>query len=606
MTENLLFGLAAIIALGIAGQWISWVLKIPSILILLFIGFLIGPITGILQPDEVFGELLFPFVSLSVAIILFEGGLTLKIKELKPVFKIVRNLITIGTVVTWILSSLAAYYFTNLSLGISILLGAILVVTGPTVIMPLLRLVKPKGEINSILKWEGIVNDPIGAMLALLVFDTIIAAGLGEATTSVIFAILKTIFFSTLIGIVGAYLLVFLIKKDFIPDYLQNPATLATLLLVFALSNTIQHESGLFAVTLMGIYLANQKQIVVEHILEFKENLGVLLLSTLFIVLAARLQVEDLEMLDSGTFLFIAILILLIRPATIFSSTIGSKLSWKEKLYLSWMAPRGIVAAAVASIFSLDLARSNYEGAGLLVPIMFLVIISTILIYGLSATPLARLLKLSDPNPQGIVIAGINQLSLAIYKALNKYNIRVLLVDTNWDKVTNARQNGMSTHFGSIVSEKTLTNINLDGIGRFIALTGNKGINSLSSIQFAKIFESANVYQINTAPKFNQDVGKELRGHFFSSDKLIFPDIDKYESTLFVKTNKITAEFTFEDLESKYGTNLFHPLFILDENKKLIIYSEKFSRKPVEGETLISLIYKEIEENNQKKEIKND
>ncbi len=605
MTENILFGLTAIIIFGIFAQWISWVLKAPSILLLLVFGFIAGPITGLLNPDAFFGDLLFPFVSIAVAIILFEGGLSLKIRELKDVLGIVRNLITIGTLLTWILSSIAAYIFLNLSLGLAILLGAILVVTGPTVIMPLLRLVKPKGDINSILKWEGIVNDPIGAILALLVFNTLISAGVKEATLTAVIVIVKTIVFSSIIGFVGAYLLIYLIKKDYIPDYLQNPASLATILLVFSLSNMAQNESGLFAVTLMGIILGNQKQIVIEHIIQFKENLGVLLLSILFIILAARLQPSDIELLDLGSILFTLALILLIRPITIFFSTLGSHLNWKEKLYLSWMAPRGIVAAAVTSIFAIELIEQGYEQANVLVPVIFLVIISSILIYGLSAIPLAKLLKLSDPNPQGLLIAGINKVSVKIHEILKNYNIRVLIVDTNWEKVTTARQRGVESTFGSIVSEKTFETINLDGIGRFIAFTSNKGINSLSTIHFSKIFDSSNVYQINTAPKFNQQLSKELRGHFFSSEKLTFPDIDHFENSLDVKLSKITTEFTFDKLIEKYDSDSVHPLFIIDGKGKLTIYSEKFSKLPNEGDTIISLIFENLDNSVSNKENEN-
>ena len=591
MTEQLLVGLAAIIVLGIFGQWIAWYFKLPSIILLLTIGFIIGPISGLVNPDEFFGELLFPLISISVAIILFEGGLSLKLNELKPVLGIVRNLITIGTIITWVLVALSAYLIIDLDLGLSILLGSIMVVTGPTVIIPLLRLVKPKGQINSILRWEGIINDPIGAILALLVFEAIVATGPKEATIVAIIVILKTLIISSLIGLFGGYVLVKLIKKEYIPDYLQNPATLAILILVFASSNVIQSESGLFAVTLMGIYLANQKQIVVEHIVEFKENLGVLLLSTLFIILSARLKISDLAFINSSVIVFILVCILAIRPISIFFSTIKSKIKWQEKLYLSWMAPRGIVAAAVASIFSLELLERGYEEAEVLVPIMFFVIIATIIVYGLSAIPLAKVLKLSETNPQGILIAGINNLSIEIHNILNYHKIRVVLVDNNWDKVTNARQKGIETYFGSIVSDKTQENINLDGIGRFIALTSNKGINSLSVIHYSKLFDSSNVYQINTAPKYDEQTVKELRGHFFSSERLIYPDVEKYENSLFLKANKLTEEFTFEKIFSKYPLEMNHPLFILDSENKLIIYSEKSSNKPSEGDTLISLIF---------------
>jgi len=590
---HILIGLAAIIVFGILAQWISWWLKLPSILLLLIFGFLAGPITGLLNPDEFFGDLLFPLVSISVAIILFEGGLNLKFSELKPVLKIVRNLISIGTLVTWSLSTIAAHYLMNLSLELSLLLGSILVVTGPTVIMPLLRLVKPKGQINSILKWEGIVNDPIGAMLALLVFETIIASGVKEATLTAIFVILKTILISLAIGAAGAYLLIYLLKKNYIPDYLQNPSALATIILVFGTANTVQGESGLFAVTLMGIILANQKQVVIEHIIEFKENLGVLLLSTLFIILAARLQVSDIQSFDLGSLLFVLTLILIIRPATIFASTLGSHLSWQEKLYLAWMAPRGIVAAAVTAIFALELAHHGYEGAEVLVPIMFLVIIATILVYGLSAIPLARMLGLAEKDPQGILIAGVNKLSTEIALTLKKYKIKVALVDMNWEKVTNARLQGIETYFGSIVSEATIENIDLSGIGKFISITSNKGINSLAAIHFSKVFESSKVYQIFTDPKHNQIISKELRSEYFSTQHLSFPDIEHYDETLQVKATRITQEFTYKDFMDNYNPELVHHLFILNKSNKLTVYSEDDEFIPKNDEILISVILDE-------------
>jgi len=593
LSEQIIIGLAAIIVLGIFAQWVAWHFKLPSILLLLLFGFIVGPFTGYLQPDKFFGELLFPFVSISVAIILFEGGLSLKLDELKPIFKVVRNLITIGTLVTWSLTSLAAYYFIPLTWNFSVLLGAILVVTGPTVIMPLLRLVKPKGQINSILKWEGIVNDPIGAMLALLVFETIISTGFFDATLTTGITIFKTVVISSAIGVIGAYLLVFLLKKDYIPDFLQNPSSLAIIILVFALANTIQSESGLFAVTIMGIILANQHQVVVEHIIEFKENLRVLLLSSLFIVLAARLKLTEIALLQTGSFIFVGLLIFAIRPLTIFASTIGSHLNWKEKLYLSWMAPRGIVAAAVTSIFALELEHHGIKGAEILVPIMFLIIVSTIVVYGLSAIPLAKVLHISDIDPQGILIVGINHLSKDIYKILKKYNIKVLLVDNNWDKVTNTRREGIDAMFGSIVSEKTLEHINLEGIGKFIAFTPNKGINSLAAIYFSRIFESADVYQINTAPKFNQDLSKELRSNYLSSQKLEYPLLEHYDETIKVKATKITEEYSFDNFIEQYGNDNVYPLFILSKDNKLTVFSDKNQPKPKNGETLITVILNE-------------
>ena len=335
MTEKFIIGLSAIVVSGVLAQWIAWKFRFPSILLLLIFGFIAGPVTGFLRPDIFFGDLLFPFVSISVALILFEGGMNLRFSELKIVGSLIRNLITIGILVTWILTTIAAYFILNFPFTLSCLFGAILVVTGPTVILPILRHVKPKGQINSILKWEGIVNDPIGALLAILVFEAVFASGVREATLQVGFAILKSVIISSSIGLLGGYIIALLIKRDLIPDFLQNPASLTMVVLIFTASNLVQEESGLFSVTIMGIYLANQKKISIKHIIEFKENLRTLLISVLFIVLAARLNFNDLNQLNIGSFVFVGILILIIRPAAVFFSSIGTKFNWKEKFWIS-------------------------------------------------------------------------------------------------------------------------------------------------------------------------------------------------------------------------------------------------------------------------------
>nr|HQV33557.1 cation:proton antiporter [Calditrichia bacterium] len=344
MHETLLIDLSLIIVLGIAAQWIAWRLKIPSILILLVFGFLGGPVTGVLNPDHLFGELLFPVVSISVALILYEGGLTLKKSEIMAVGGVVRNLISIGLLVTWTLTTLCAYYILALSLPLAILFGAILVVTGPTVILPLLRMIRPRGNINSILKWEGMLNDPIGALLAVLVFESILAGGLREITFLALGGLAKMVLVGGGIGLLTGYLMMTLLRRRLVPEFLQNAVSISLVVFAFAGSNHFQAESGLFAVTLMGIFLANQKKVTVAHIIEFKENLRVLLLSGLFILLAARLERDAFAALGWQGVFFLVALITVVRPAAIFLSTMGSGLNWREKVFLSAMAPRGIVA----------------------------------------------------------------------------------------------------------------------------------------------------------------------------------------------------------------------------------------------------------------------
>ncbi|HKI79771.1 MAG TPA: sodium:proton antiporter [Ignavibacteriaceae bacterium] len=600
MNHLILIGLAAIITIGILAQWVAWKFKLPSILLLLTFGIIAGPVTGLLQPDEFFGNLLFPVVSISVAIILFEGGLSLKFSELKTIGKIVRNLILVAIPVTWILISSAAYFILGLEFSYSVLLGAILVVTGPTVILPLLRQVRPKSNINSILKWEGIVNDPIGALIAILVFEALISTGFGAATLQTITGLLKIILISSSIGLLGSYLIVVLLKHRIIPDFLQNPFSLTMVIAIFTLSNIVQAESGLLAVTVMGIYLANQKQVNVKHIVEFKENLRLLLLSFLFIILAARLTISDIEMLSVSSFVFVAALIFLVRPAAVFLSTIKSKLNWKERVFLSFMAPRGVVAAAVSSIFALELSRLGYKSAEILVPITFLVIILTITVYSLSAMPLAKWFGIAEPNPQGCLIIGGHPFARAIGKMLKEKGFRCVLVDTNRVNLSLARMEGLPVYYGSVISDYIMNEIELAGIGRLLALTPNPEVNSLAALHFSKIFGRTEVYQLSTGMDENtenDELSHELKGHTLFNKNINFEFITKiFNRELIVKSTNITEKFTYEIFLRKYDKEKVVPLFLITENTELNVLTSDSKPKPGDGDTLISLVPKEKEE----------
>ncbi len=597
MTEKFIISLSAIVVSGVLAQWIAWKFRFPSILLLLIFGFLAGPVTGFIHPDSFFGDLLFPFVSISVAIILFEGGLNLKFSELKVVGPLIRNLITIGILITWVLTILGAYYILNFSLLLSFLFGAILVVTGPTVILPILRHVKPKGQTNSILKWEGIINDPIGALMAILVFEAVFTSGVQEATLQVSFALLKSVLISSSIGLLGGYLIASLIKKDLIPDFLQNPASLTMVVLSFTISNLVQEESGLFAVTIMGIYLANQRKINVKHIIEFKENLRTLLISVLFIVLAARLRLADLASLNIGSFIFVAALILVIRPAAVFISSIGKKFSWKEKLFLSMMAPRGIVAAAVASVFSIELINMGFNEGARLVPEMFLVIVATITVYGLSAVPLAKWLGLSNLNPQGCLILGAHSFARKIASILKDNGYRVLLVDTNRHNITEARMEGFEAHQGSVNSRSFLEENELNGIGKLLALTPNAEVNSLAALHLSRIFGVNSVYQL-TVEESEEEQGKavseDLRGKIlFGTNYSYFYLLKRFNYNSKIKSTPITEEYNFQKFLSENGGDEVIPMFLIGKDRNLIVYTSENKPEPKPGQILISLVPKD-------------
>jgi NhaP-type Na+/H+ or K+/H+ antiporter len=600
LNRELLVELASIIFLGAAAQWLSWRLRLPSILLLLVFGFLSGPVLGLVKPDQFFGNMLFPIVSISVAVILFEGGLNLKLSELKSAGGIIRNMVTIGILVTWVLTTFAAFYILNLEFSLSVLLGAILVVTGPTVILPILTHIRPAGSINSILKWEGIVNDPIGALLGILIFEVILTRGVGEATATLVFGILKTILLSVTVGLIGAYVIVFMLKYRLIPDFLQNSISLAVVVGVFSLGNLFQEESGLFSVTIMGVILANQKKVTVKYIIEFKENLRTILISVLFIILAARLNFSDLRLLNFGSALFTISLIILIRPLAVYLSTIHSALSWKEKLYLAWMAPRGVVAASITSIFAIELMKAGHGKSEYLVPLVFLVIIATIIIYGLSAEPLAIKLGISNSNPQGCLILGAHPLGRAIGKALAEKEIKVLMIDSNYNNIRAARMEGLPAFQGSILSEFILEEIDLSGIGKLLAITPNKEVNSLATIYFSKIFGSNEVYQLSVEEDEQtkgKKVSQDLRGRIlFGTDFTYNYLVRRFHNDQQLKSTNITEKFDYNSFLQQYSGDVVIPFFVIDQNKNLTIYTNENKPKAEKGNVVIGLFKENIQE----------
>lgn len=587
MTEHILIGLALIIVLGVASHWLAWRLGLPSIFLLLIVGFMAGPVSGLIDPKALLSGLFFPIVSFSVAIILFEGGLHLRIEDLRAIGKVVRNLVTLGALVAWIVAAEAAHLILGLDHDLAMLLGAILVVSGPTVIIPLIRHVRPKGHTGRILRWEGTLIDPIGAMLAVLVFEAIATGRMEAAATVALMGLVKTIVLGSLVGLIGARIMIFMLKHYLIPDYLQNPITLVMVIGVYTASNYFQIESGLLASTVMGVALANQKSVAVRHIIEFKESIRVLLIANLFIILAASMTFSDLEILNTSSIAFLAVLMFVGRPLSVFLSTPGAGLGFREKLFLSWVAPRGIVAAAVASIFSIRLIEMGHAQAQIFVPMTFFIIISTVAIYSLTAGPVAAWLKLSDPHPQGVLIVGANPLGRAIAKALANLKLKVKLVDTNWTNISQARLEGISTYYGSVLADYAMEEIELNGIGRLMALTSNDEVNSLAALHYAKLFGRAEVYQL---PYSGRAVSDHMRGRTLFTEKFTKEHfLDRLEAGASIKKIKLTEEFDFRTFTLIYGKDAV-PLFLMNETGILTVFTADREISPKSGQTLLALV----------------
>jgi NhaP-type Na+/H+ or K+/H+ antiporter len=589
---------ALILSLGIGAQWLAWRFKLPSILLLLLFGFLAGPVTHFIRPDQLLGESLLPIVSLCVGLILFEGGMSLRVADLKQSGGVVWRLVSLGALITGATCALAARYVAGLNWPISALLGALLVVTGPTVIGPLLRHVRPIGAVGPILRWEGIVIDPIGALCAVIVFEAFSVSGHGGGLSIVALGAVKTLGVGILFGTVAAGAVTLLFRRYWVPDYLHNPLTLVVVVAAFVASDRIQPESGLFTVTVLGIVLANQKWVLVHHIAEFKETLSVLLISSLFILLSARLQMSQITGLTWRAFAFLGIVILLARPLAVAAATIGSGLKRQERIFLAAMAPRGIVAAAVSSVFALRLRAAHVPDADKLVPLVFVVIVGTVVVYGLTAARLGRWLGVATPNAQGCLIVGAHPLACAIGLALQESNHAVMIVDTNHAAIARARLQGLPTFSGSIVGPQAEEKLDLSGIGRMLAITPNDEVNALACVRFAKVFGRSDVYQLaagrpepgSASPreKSRTEIAGALRGRqlFYSSCTL--GDLEsRMAHGAAIKKTLLTDVF---DLASFRNT---HPdavaMFLLGPTGELSVVTDDLPPASRTGMTVISL-----------------
>ena len=597
MPDNTLLTLASIGILASACQWFAWWVKLPAILFLLLAGILAGPVSGWLDPDALFGELLFPMVSLSVAVILFEGSLTLKFDEIKGLEQVVRRMVSTGILSTWAVTTLATHWLLEFSWDLSLLFGAVTVVTGPTVIVPMLRTVRPSAHLANILRWEGIVIDPIGALLAVLVFEFIISGSNGGALGHTLLSFGTMLLIGLVLGVLAGQFLGTTLRKHWLPEYLHNVVTLTLVFGVFAISNTLQDESGLLTVTVMGVWLANMRGVSVENILNFKESLSVLLISGLFIVLAARIDFLQFQSLGWPALGVLAIMQFVARPLKIALCTWGSTLTWAERALLAWIAPRGIVAAAVAALFAMRLQGQGFVAAELLVPLTFMVIIGTVVLQSSSARLIATWLGVAEPEPRGFLIVGANPVARTIARALKKRGYDSLLCDNNWNNVRAARMEGLNTFYGNAVSEYADRRLDLVGIGRLLAMSPQRELNALAAHRYRREFGDSNTFTLLTSTDKDDSkhsilppAGSIAFGNDVSYARLsalLSEDAEMHETSL-------SENFDFDAYYKKYYRKAI-PLFAIDPRDRLRIFTAEHELEPGPGWTLLSLIAQEAE-----------
>lgn len=592
MPDLLLLGLIGL--LGFLCQWLAWRLRLPAILFLLLTGIMLGPVSGLLDPDALFGDLLFPFISLSVAIILFEGSLTLKRQELKDIGSSVRNMVSYGAVLNACITTVATHYLIGLNWSLSALFGAIMVVTGPTVIMPMLRSVRPNARIAKALRWEGIVIDPLGALFAVLVFEWIMAQQGSTELTHALLVFGQTILVGSALGVVGGYGFGLLLRHHWLPEYLHNFAAVALVIASFALSNTLAHESGLLAVTVMGIWLANMPGVHTRDILNFKETMTVILVAVLFILLAARINAEALLQLGWGAVGVLLIMQFIARPLKVLLSTLGSTLTINERLLLAWIGPRGIVAAAVSAVFALKLEQLNIANAELLVPLAFSIIIGTVVIQSATARLLAKGLNVTEPDTQGYLIIGANPVAVTIAKALDTAGIKSLLCDSNWEHIRKARMAGLATYYGNPISNHADLHLELAGLGGMLGLSPYHNQNTAAALRFREDFGIRQIFTLATTED-EKDHDKHrasefYRGQVLFNESLHYMDLYRWsDAAVQIKNTQLSDSYTFADWQQDNPAEQALLLFALDENQQLHWQNSKTPLQPQAGWCVYSL-----------------
>ena len=596
--------LAGIIILGILAQWVAWRFKIPAILPLILIGLLVGPIAAEFLTDDktkyiepiwngtygLFpGDGLYYFVSLAISIILFEGGLTLKRDEIKNVGPVITKLITLGSSVTFFGAGFLAHYIFDLSWEVSFLFSGLIIVTGPTVITPILRNIPLRKDISAVLKWEGILIDPIGALVAVLVFEFISVGGGSGFTKTALTEFGKILLFGTSFGFTFAHALTFVINKKWVPHYLLNVVSLSTVLFVFVESEIFAHESGLLAVVVMGMVLGNGKLKNLKELLYFKESLSVLLISILFILLSANINMVDLMLLYNWkTALLFFLIVFIIRPLGVFLSTYKSNLKFKEKLFISWVGPRGIVAAGIASLFGSKLLKQGVEGAEYITPLVFMIVLGTVLLNATTARLFAKIVGVFLKNSDGILIVGASKASRLIANYLQNSGKRVVLIDANTSFIEHSNNQGLEAYVVNIYDDDLTDNIELNDIGYLIALSGSDAVNKFAVKNFATTFGEHGSFRLISADEVkSQDF--EFKNQFFTpKDDYInlseavrdFPNL--YEIIIDSdKDYKQTLEKLHNQLESI-------PLFVKTTTNNIFVINEFESKNiPKEGVTLI-------------------
>lgn len=540
-------------ALGVGSQWLAWKLRLPAIVLMLAAGLLIGPVLGVFDPVRDIGPLMTPMISIAVAIILFEGGLTLNIHSLVGAAEGVRRLVVLGAPLGWLTSTLALHYVAGLDWGSAAVFGGILIVTGPTVIAPLLRTARLQRRPSALLQWEAIVNDPVGALAAVLAFEVLVVTQSDLEAGHAIWELVRGIGFATLIGVAAGWGISQSFKRGKVPEYMKVPVLFALLLGTFALADTMLHESGLLAVTIMGIWIANADLPSYAEMRRFKEHATILLVSGVFILLAASMNLDTLSVLTWRAGLFVVVIIVLARPVSVLLALSFTKVPWKERLLVAFTGPRGVVLVAVAGLFGERITALGMEDGAIIAPLAFVIVTATVVLHGFTLAPLARLLGLTAAGQPGVVIVGGSPFAKAMAEVLDKLDVPVLISDYNLARLRAARNAGVKTFYGDILSETAEFGLDLIGYEKVIAATDNDAYNTLVATDLAPEYGRENVFQLR---RDNPETGRHslpstLGGKRFVGGLTYGELQQKIQEGWQLRSTRLSDEFTIENFRDR-------------------------------------------------------
>ena len=588
MHSDVALVIAGVLAAGLVAQILGWRLRVPAIVFLLAFGLLAGPVTDLVHPDDVFGDALFPTVSIAVAIILFEGSLAMGVAGIRTAGRTTITLLTVGSVITFAGVAVAARFVLDVEWRVAYLLAAVLVVTGPTVIGPIVKSLGLHGRLGMILEAEGTIIDPIGAIATVVVFQSFFES----SDSSVAETLLTTFGIGVGAGLIGTAILVFVLWRLLIPDELHQVLTLTVVVSTFAVSNHYAHEAGLVAVTVLGFLLASQKRVSVRHILDFNETLRVLFISGLFILLAARIDRATLTDLEWRSILFLVVLVVIVRPVSVAGATIGVGLTRAERIFLAATAPRGIVAASIASVFALRLSEEGVPGAQIVLSATFTVIVGTVLLSGLGARPLARRLGLLGDDGAHVVIVGSNDFTMALAEVLGREGVSSSLVDADRLSSQRARMRGLDSWSGSIFSVQDVHEVGLDRASVFLAATSNDELNALACRMAAETLERRHVFQLPPSRPSDSEIGRISLGLFGRSAFSMESTAERLDDLLLegwkVSATNITREFSVADWRAEHHEAI--PLVVIDGKKRLHVLAAGRKRSIRGGERLVALV----------------